>query len=128
MLATLQRPYLLPFIECLLTSLFIASIDSIIIGVLNFGVMQDHIFFDGEAFSLMAPLNMDPKVSAKRPSHPPQPHPLLTFALPLAPYFVPSGRLWQSIFFGRFTLFDGFNGETAPCSMGLQTFSLRGVV
>ena len=94
----------------------------------HFGVMQDHIFFDGEAFSLMAPLNMDPKVSAKRPSHPPQPHPLLTFALPLAPYFVPSGRLWQSIFFGRFTLFDGFNGETAPCSMGLQTFSLRGVV
>ena len=35
MLATLQRPYLLPFIECLLTSLFIASIDSIIIGVLT---------------------------------------------------------------------------------------------
>ena len=31
----------------------------------HFGVMQDHILFDGEAFSLIAPLNMDPKVSAK---------------------------------------------------------------
>ena len=41
---------------------------------------------------------------------------------------VPSGRLWQSIFFGRFTLFDGFNGEIAPCSMAMQTFSLRGGV
>ena len=41
---------------------------------------------------------------------------------------VPSGRLWQSIFFGRFTFFDGFNGDIAPCSMGMQTLSLRGVV
>ena len=43
-------------------------------------VMQDLIFFDGEASSLIAPLNMDPKVSAKRPSHQPQPPPLLTLA------------------------------------------------
>ena len=61
-------------------------------------VMQDLIFFDGEASSLMAPLNMDPKVSAKRPSHQPQPPPLLTLAFTACAYFVPSGRLWHSIF------------------------------
>ena len=94
----------------------------------HFGVMQDHIFFDGEAFSLMAPLNMDPKVSAKRPSNQPQPPPLLTLAFTACAYFVTSGRHRQSIFFGRFSLFDGFNGEITPCSMGMQTFSLRGVV
>ena len=89
----------------------------------HYGVMQDLIFFDDEALVLMAPLNMDPKVSAKRPSHQPQPPPLLTLAFTACAYFLPSGRLWQSIFFARFTLCDGFNGEFAPCSMGLQTFS-----
>ena len=61
-------------------------------------VMQDLIFFDGEALSLMAPLDKDPKVSENRPSNPPQPPHLLTFVLPLAPYFVPPSRLWQSTF------------------------------
>ena len=69
----------------------------------HFGVMQDHILFDGEAFSLIAPLNMDPEVSAKRPSHQPQPPPLLTLAFTADAYFVPSGRVWQSIFSVRFT-------------------------
>ena len=64
----------------------------------HFGVMEDHIFFDGEAFSLMAPLKMDHDVSAKRPSHQPQPPPLLTLAFTACAYFVPSGRLWHSIF------------------------------
>ena len=64
----------------------------------HFGMMQDLIFFDGEALSLMAPLDKDPKVSEKRPSNPPQPPHLLTFVLPLAPYFVPPSRLWQSTF------------------------------
>ena len=90
--------------------------------------MQDLIFFDGEALSLMAPLDEDPKVSEKRPSNQPQPPPLLTPAFTACAHFVPSGRLWQSIFFGRFTFFDGFNGDIAPCSMGMQTLSLRGVV
>ena len=94
----------------------------------HFGMMEDHIFFDGEAFSLMAPLNMDLDVSAKRPSHQPQPPPLLTLAFTTCAYFVPSGRLWQSIFFGRFTSFDGFYGNYMLCSMGLQTFSLLCVV
>ena len=65
----------------------------------HFGVMQDHIFFDGEAFSLMAPLNMDPKVSAKPPSNQPQPPPLLILAFTACAYFVTSGRHRQSIFF-----------------------------
>ena len=47
----------------------------------HFGMMQDLIFFDGEALSLMAPLDKDPKVSEKRPSNQPQPPPLLTPAL-----------------------------------------------
>ena len=63
-----------------------------------YGVMQDLIFFDDEALVLMAPLNMDPKVSANRPSHQPQPPPLLTPAFIACAYFVPSGRLWHSIF------------------------------
>ena len=94
----------------------------------HYGVMQDLIFFDDEALVMMAPLNMDPEVSAKRPSHQPQPPPLLTLAFTTCAYYVPSGRLWQSIFFGRFTSFDGFYGDFMPCSMGLQTFSLLGVV
>ena len=64
----------------------------------HYGVMQDLIFFDDEALVLMAPLNMDPKVSANRPSHQPQPPPLLTPAFIACAYFVPSGRLWHSIF------------------------------
>ena len=94
----------------------------------HFGMMQDLIFFDGEALSLMAPLDKDPKVSEKRPSNQPQPPPLLTPAFTACAHFVPSGRLWQSIFFVRFTLLDGLNGEIALCSMGMQTFSLRGIV
>ena len=90
-------------------------------------VMQDLIFFDGEASSLMAPLNMDPKVSAKRPSHQPQPPPLLTLAFTACAYFVPSGRVWQSIFFGRFTSCDGFIGDFVTCSIGMQTANVRGV-
>ena len=58
----------------------------------HYGVMQDLIFFDDEALVLMAPLNMDPKVSANRPSHQPQPPPLLTLAFTACAYFVPSGR------------------------------------
>ena len=64
----------------------------------HFSVMQDLIIFDEEALGLMAPLNVYSKVSAKRPSNPPQPPHLLTFVLPLAPYFVPPSRLWQSTF------------------------------
>ena len=64
----------------------------------HYGVMQDLIFFDDEALVLMAPLNMDPKVSANRPSHQPQPPPLLTPAFIACAYVVPSGRLWHSIF------------------------------
>ena len=41
----------------------------------HYGVMQDLIFFDDEALVLIAPLNMDLDVSAKRPSHQPQPLP-----------------------------------------------------
>ena len=52
----------------------------------HFGVVQDLIFFDEEALGLMAPLNMDPKVSAKRPSHQPQPPPLLTLAFTACAY------------------------------------------
>ena len=63
----------------------------------------DLIFFDDEALVMMAPLNMDPEVSAKRPSHQPQPPPLLTLAFTADAYFVPSGRVWQSIFSVRFT-------------------------
>ena len=64
----------------------------------HFGVVQDLIFFDEEALGLMAPLNMDPKVSANRPSRQPQPPPLLTPAFIACAYVVPSGRLWHSIF------------------------------
>ena len=64
----------------------------------HFGMMQDLIFFDGEALSLMAPLDKDPKLSEKRPSNQPQPPPLLTPAFTACAHFVPSGRLWQSIF------------------------------
>ena len=64
----------------------------------HFGVVQDLVFFDEEALGLMAPLNMDPKVSANRPSHQPQPPPLLTPAFIACAYVVPSGRLWHSIF------------------------------
>ena len=73
----------------------------------HFGVMQDHIFFDGEAFSLIAPLNMDPKVSAKPPSNQPQPPPLLILAFTACAYFVTSGRHRQSIFFVPSTTCDG---------------------
>ena len=65
----------------------------------HFSVMQDLIIFDEEAFSLMAPLNMDPKVSAKPPSNQPQPPPLLILALTACAYYVTSGRHRQSIFF-----------------------------
>ena len=61
--------------------------------------MQDNIFFDDEALVLMALLNMDLDVSAKRPSHQPQPPPLPTLAFTACAYFVPSGRHRQSIFF-----------------------------
>ena len=77
----------------------------------HFGVVQDLVFFDEEALGLMAPLNMDPKVSAKRPSHQPQPPPLLTLAFTACDYFVDCA-VWQGLavdFFVRFTLLDGLN-------------------
>ena len=95
----------------------------------HFGVVQDLVFFDEEALGLMAPLNMDPKVSAKPPSNQPQPPPLLTPAFIACAYFVPSGRLPGSgirFFRALSTTCDGFSGDFAPFSTGLQTGCLRG--
>ena len=67
----------------------------------HFGVMQDLIFFDEESLGLMAPLNLYSKVSAKRPSNPPQPPHLLTYALPACALFYAA---WQALavdFFAR---------------------------
>ena len=76
----------------------------------------------------MTPLNMDPEVSAKRPSHQPQPPPLLTLAFTADAYFVP---VWQGLavdfFRGRFTSCDGFIGDFVTCSIGMQTANVRGV-
>ena len=49
----------------------------------HLSMMEDLLLFDGETFRLIAPLNMNPNVSANRPSNSPQPPPLQTFALPL---------------------------------------------
>ena len=67
----------------------------------HFSVMQDLIFFDEESLGLMAPLNLYSKVSAKRPSNPPQPPHLLTYALPACALFYAA---WQALavdFFAR---------------------------